>query len=431
MELGNEMEKELKQEVEPQEKKTKKTGYVLAALFGAALMLLICSILFRVVIQKISVGELQLKGNADGENSTAADVVSDNSVQGKLLTLARMLDSGYYEDIDTEQLEEYLYKGLVVGTGDMYSSYYTEEEMTAVTESITGVYYGIGVTMSLNEESGLAEIIKVAKNSPAEEAGVKIGDIIYAVNGESVADWDMTSIAAKVKGEEGTTVDITFLRNGEEITLTMARADIETETVTYEMLEGNIGYILLSGFEEVTVNQFADAYNDLKNRGMEGLIVDLRDNPGGSVTSANGIAEYLIPEGLLTYMEDKYGDRTEFSCTGQLTWGGPLVILVNGNSASASEMVAGAVRDYKTGTIMGTTTYGKGVAQTTTTLSDGSALKFTFAKYFTPKGECIHKIGVKPDIEVELDEIIYEQGYSKENDNQLRAAIEELKNQLK
>lgn len=408
-----------------------KRSYIQGVVSGASIMLLACAIIFALTFQHV-----QPAANAEAINSkdktyeSILQVVSDPDVLKKLKTLAKMLDEEYYDEIDLEKIEAYLYKGVVAGLGDPYSAYYTKEEMKQVEESISGVYYGVGITMSLNKENNLAEVLKVAPNSPAEQAGVQVGDLISEVEDQSVVDMELSSIAALIRGEEGSTVNVCFLRNGTYLDLTLTRANIETETVTSEMIDGTIGYIRLEGFEEVTTKQFTESFDALKEQGMKGLILDLRDNPGGRVDVANEIAQYLIPEGTLTYIEDKYGNRQDFFCNGQKTWNQPLILLVNGNSASASEIIAGAVKDYQVGDLIGTTTFGKGIVQTTKTLNDGSALKYTFAKYYTPKGEYIHNKGIDPDLEIELDEINLEQGYSKDTDNQLKTAVEQMKQKI-
>lgn len=406
-----------------------KKSYLQGALSGAAVMLLVCSITFSVVVFNINKSnqvDTKVKDSTTDSYNTITEVVEDEKVADKLKVIASIVDKYYYEDIDTEQVEQYLYKGLVAGVGDPYSAYYTKEEMEAVTESITGVYSGVGITMSVDNETGYILVVKVNKNSPAAEAGIKSDDYIVAVSGESVVGMDTSDVANKVRGEEGTTVDITFVRDGETFTKTLTRKSIEEETIEYEMMENKTGYVLVSKFEVVTADSFSKAIEDLKSQGMERLIIDLRDNPGGSVDVANQLGEYLIPEGILTYIEDKAGNRNDYTCSGKQTWNGPLAVLVNGNSASASEIIAGAVKDYGTGKLIGTKTYGKGIVQTTTTLSDGSAVKYTFAKYYTPNGENIHGKGIEPDIEVELDEVNKTNGYSKETDNQLKKAIEVL-----
>lgn len=406
-----------------------KKTYVQGALSGAAVMLLICSIVFSVVawpVLKSGKVNTEVKDSSSDEYSTVTDVVEDEKVSEKLKVIAGIVDEYYYDDIDTNQVEQYIYKGLVAGIGDPYSAYYTQDEMEALTESITGVYSGVGITMSVDSETGYILVVKVNKNSPAAEAGIKADDYITAVEGESVIGMDTSDVANKVRGEEGTTVDVTFVRNGETFTKTLTRKSIEEETVEYEMLENNTGYILVSKFEVVTADSFKEAMDDLKAQGMKHLIVDLRDNPGGSVDVANQLGEYLIPKGILTYIEDKAQNRKDYECSGDLQWNGPLAVLINGNSASASEIIAGAVKDYGTGKLIGTKTYGKGIVQTTTALSDGSAVKYTFAKYYTPNGENIHGKGIEPDVEVELDDINKTNGYSKETDNQLKKAIEVL-----
>lgn len=406
-----------------------KKTYVQGALSGAAVMLLVCSIVFSVVawpVLKSGKVNTEVEESSSDEYSTVTDVVEDEKVSEKLKVIAGIIDEYYYDDIDTNQVEQYVYKGLVAGIGDPYSAYYTKDEMEALTESITGVYSGVGITMSVDSETGYILVVKVNKNSPAAEAGIKADDYITAVEGESVIGMDTSDVANKVRGEEGTTVDVTFVRNGETFTKTLTRKSIEEETVEYEMLENNTGYILVSKFEVVTADSFKEAMDDLKAQGMKRLIVDLRDNPGGSVDVANQLGEYLIPKGILTYIEDKAQNRKDYECSGDLQWNGPLAVLINGNSASASEIIAGAVKDYGTGKLIGTKTYGKGIVQTTTALSDGSAVKYTFAKYYTPNGENIHGKGINPDIEVELDDINKTNGYSKETDNQLKKAIEVL-----
>jgi len=406
-----------------------KKSYIQGVLSGAALMLLVCSITFSIVVWQINSSNrvnTKVDESTTDEYNSLSEVVQDEKVAEKLKVIAGIVDEYYYDEIDTKQVEQYIYKGLVAGVGDPYSAYYTKDEMEAVTESITGVYSGVGITMSLDSETGYILVVKVNKNSPAAEAGVRANDYIIAINGENIVGLDTSDVANKVRGEEGTTVDITFIRENETFTKTLTRKSIEEETIEYELLDNKTGYILVSKFETVTPKSFTEAVDNLKSQGMERLIVDLRDNPGGSVDAANEIGEYLIPKGILTYIEDKAGNRKDYNCSGELTWGGPLAILVNGNSASASEIIAGAVKDYGTGKLVGTKTYGKGIVQTTTTLTDGSAVKYTFAKYYTPNGENIHGTGIQPDIEVELDEINKTNGYSKETDNQLKKAMEVL-----
>ena len=389
-------------------------------------MLLVCAVVFSICFKNINKINTKVAENSVSDSGNVEELFKDKKVTDKLQVLAEILDMYYYDEIDIEQVEQYLYKGLVAGVGDPYSAYYTKDEMEDLTESITGVYSGVGITMSLDTEAGYVKVIKVNKNSPAAEAGVLAGDYIYEVDGKNIGGMDTSDVANLVRGEEGTTVDVTFLRGTEYVKYTLERKSIEEETVEWEMLEKNTGYVIVSKFDVVTTNSFKEAMEDLKSKGMERLIVDLRDNPGGSVDTAKEIGEYLIPKGILTYIQDKAGDRKDYECSGEQYWNGPMVVLVNGNSASASEIIAGAVKDYGSGKLVGTKTFGKGIVQTTTTLTDGSAIKYTFAKYYTPKGENIHGKGIEPDVEIELDEVNYTEGYNKETDNQLKKAIEVL-----
>lgn len=407
-----------------------KKSYIMGILSGIAVMLVISIIVFSVILKKINSVTTKVSDET-AKYDSLVDIVDDENVLNKLEVIAEVIDKYYYDEIDTEQVEQYLYKGLVAGVGDLYTAYYTEEETKAAEESIQGVYGGIGVTMSIDSDTGYVKVVKVNSDSPAAEVGVKEGDYFYKVDGESVIGMDSSDIANKVRGEEGTTVDITFIRDSEEVEYTIERRHIEEETVVWEMMEKNTGYIQVTKFDVVTSDSFTEAMDDLKAQGMERLIIDLRDNPGGSVDTANDIGEYLIPNGILTYIQDKQGNRKDYNCSGDLTWNGPLVVLVNGNSASASEIIAGAVKDYGTGKLVGTTTFGKGIVQTTTKLSDGSSVKYTFAKYYTPNGENIHGKGIEPDVEIELDEINAEQGYSRETDNQLKKAMEVLDEESK
>lgn len=404
-------------------------SYFQGVLSGAAVMLLVSVIVFSICFKNVNKPNISVAEKSDSDYGSIQDILKDEKVHDKLQVLAEILDMFYYDEIDIEQVEQYLYKGIVAGVGDPYSAYYTKDEMKSLTEAITGVYSGVGITMSLDTEVGYVKVIKVNKNSPAADAGVLAGDYIYEVNGENIAGMDTSDVANLVRGEEGTTVDLTFLRGAEYVKYTLERKSIEEETVEWEMMDKNTGYIIVSKFDIVTIDSFKEAMEDLQSKGMERLIVDLRDNPGGSVDTANEIGEYLVPKGVLTYIQDKAGERKDYNCSGDKTWNGPLVVLVNGNSASASEIIAGAVKDYNTGKLVGTTTFGKGIVQTTTTLSDGSAVKYTFAKYYTPKGDNIHGKGIEPDVEVELDEINIKEGYSKETDNQLKRAMEVLDEQ--
>ncbi len=355
--------------------------------------------------------------------------LTSSSVEGKLDEIQTLMETYYLEDIDTEQVEDFLYKGAVAGLGDIYAAYYTEEEYQSMIDSTNGSYYGIGVEISQNMTTGIITISRVFEGSPAEEAGLLPGDVIYMIGDTEVTGEDLNKVVSLIKGEEFTTTTVTVAREGEKdyLEVEVERRTIEVPTVESEMLDGNIGYIAITSFDDVTTEQFLTALDTLESQGMEKLIVDLRNNGGGLVSSVCAILDRLLPEGLIVYTEDKYGNREEEYSDAENYFDKPLAVLVNGNSASASEIFAGAIKDYGIGTLVGTTTYGKGIVQKIYPLSDGTAVKLTVSKYYTPNGNNIHGIGIEPDVIVELDESLENQvTVSKEEDNQLQAAIEAL-----
>jgi carboxyl-terminal processing protease len=318
---------------------------------------------------------------------------------------------------------------------DRYSVYYTKEEFDALMESTTGEYYGIGAYVSQDVKTGVITIVKPFVNGPAYEAGILPGDIIYKVLGEEVTGKDLSEIVSKMKGAEGTTVDIEVVREGETepMKFTVERRKIEVPTIEYEMLEDKIGYISVAEFDEVTASQFRDAIDDLEKQGMKGLIIDLRNNPGGLLTTVCDMLDRMLPEGLIVYQEDKNGKRIdEQKSTGEEQFTKPLVVMVNGNSASASEVFAGAIQDYGIGTILGTTSFGKGIVQSVIPMTDGSGVKVTISKYFTPKGRNIHGIGIEPDVVVDLkDELKKKVVVKKSEDNQIQEAIKVIEGKKK
>jgi carboxyl-terminal processing protease len=360
----------------------------------------------------------------------AESVINDESI-AKVEAIEEVIDKYYYkdEDIDKDAMIEGMYAGIVDSLGDPYSVYYTAEEWESLMEDTEGIYYGIGAYLSLDEATGLAKISGVIADTPAEEAGLRENDIIYQVDGESIQGLELSEIVSKVKGTEGTTVHLTIIREGETdyLELDVERRQIETPTVTYEMYDNEIGYIQIKEFDEVTTDQFTEALDAVKAADAKGLILDLRGNPGGSLPVVVEIARNILPEGRIVYTEDKYGEQEEYTCDGKNELQIPLVVLVNGNSASASEILAGAIKDYNKGTLIGTTTFGKGIVQRVLPLTDGTAMKLTISAYYTPNGNNIHGIGIEPDIECELDtEAYYEEG----TDNQLDRALEEIKSMI-
>lgn len=363
------------------------------------------------------------------EGAKAQDGISMPLSMQKIGVLEEMIDDYYLEETDGAAMEEGLYRGLVAALGDPYSVYYSAEELVELQEKTAGIYYGIGARVSLDTDTGLAKIVGVISGAPAEEAGLMAGDLIYLVDGSSVQGMDLESIVAKVKGEEGTKVHLTVIREGADdyLEFDIERRKLDNDTVSYEMLEEGIGYIQIQEFDDVTVDQFADALATCKGSGMKGLILDLRGNPGGNLSTVCEISRRILPKGLIVYTEDKYGKREEYTCDGEHPLGMPLVVLVDANSASASEILAGAIKDYGIGTLVGTTTFGKGIVQRILKLSDGSAVKLTVSKYYTPNGNNIHEIGIVPDIEVPFEAGPYQEDGT---DNQLNRAVEVLKEKM-
>lgn len=354
------------------------------------------------------------------------------SLVNKVDLLFRKLDENYLEELDDNELLDGAYHGLMSAVGDKYTRYYDEEEYKEYRESSTGQYVGIGVTVRLAENGG-AEITAVEETGPAYEVGLSVGDIIIGADGTDLKSLELEGIVGLIKGEEGSTVEITYMNavTGEEKTVSVTRRAIESKTVESEMWEDKIGYIHIKSFDGVTTEQFKAALEELKSQGLEGLIIDLRDNPGGRMDVVQEITNELVPAGIITYTEDKYGKREIYESSDEPCLGLPLVVLVNGNSASASEIMAGAVQDRGVGVLVGTTTYGKGIVQVTTAFKDDTAAKMTTAKYYTPNGNYIHQIGIKPDIEIDLPEgIEFSEITSKEEDVQLQTALEALKTQM-
>lgn len=359
-----------------------------------------------------------------------SEVLSTPSHRAKIAFLEDLIEREYLEEINEEELAEGMYAGLLYGLGDPYSRYYTAEEYEQEMEQTDGEYIGIGVLMQLLED-GSVQIAECYKGSPGEEAGILAGDILTAVNGKSVEGMELAEVSSMIKNSEQDSVTVTVIHKNtsEPVELTVSIRDVELTYVFHEMLEEQVGYIQITQFTGVTYKQYQEAFDDLKEQGMERLVIDLRENPGGLVTSVCDVLEQILPEGIIVYTEDKNGNREEKSCDGKHPLDMPLAVLVNENSASASEIFAGAVQDYEVGTIVGTTTYGKGIVQTIHPINDGSAVKLTVAKYYTPKGNYIHEKGITPDVEVPLDENLRNlDEVPKEQDNQLQEAIKIVRN---
>lgn len=363
-------------------------------------------------------------GKLASGNSAETESVANEKTTEKLGVLENTIKQYFWQDVDESTLEEGVYKGLLESLDDPYSVYYTHDELVQQQQQTEGIYYGIGAYISQDNEMGYVRVSKIIKNTPAEASGLQQDDYIYKVDGEDMQGKDSSYVVSKIKGEAGTKVTITVVREGatDPIDIEVERQKIESPTVEYQMLDNDMAYIQITEFDLVTTEQFEEAYKQAQADGMKGLILDLRSNPGGNLSTVCDIARMILPKGLIVYTEDKYGKREEYTCDGANQIKVPLVVLTNGYSASASEILAGAVKDYGIGTLVGTTTYGKGIVQKVINLSDGSAVKLTVSNYFTPNGNNIHKIGIDPDVEVEFDAEQYKNGV----DNQLEKAKEVL-----
>lgn len=359
----------------------------------------------------------------------ASEAVTDDLVT-KMKVIESIIDTYYYkEDVDKKAMVDSIYKGMVESLGDPYSEYYSKEELEDLYESSLGIYYGVGAYVSLDTTTNLAKISGVIEGTPAEEADLRAEDIIYKVDDVDVTGMTLQEIVALIKGEENTTVKLTLIRDGEQIEKEVTRRKVESPTVKFEMLDDGMAYIQITEFDSITVDQFTEAMAMARGNDMKGLILDLRSNPGGNLSSVVSIAQQMLPKGLIVYTEDRDGNRDEYSCDGKRQLEVPMVVLVNGNSASASEILAGAIKDYGIGTLVGTTTFGKGIVQRPIELTDGSAVKLTISSYYTPNGINIHGIGIEPDVECEFDSERY---YSDEAyDNQLEKAKEVLLEKMK
>ena len=354
------------------------------------------------------------------KTETGSKTTISSEVSGKLDFLKDVIDLKYLEKTDEKTLEENIYKGLLQGLNDPYSVYYTKDEYDALKEETSGSYCGIGALVSQNADTGVITAINDFKGSPAEKAGMKNGDIIFKVEDKEVTGEDLNNVVAKMKGEKDTKVKINVYRTSEKeyIDLEVTRDKVDVPTVEHKMLDKSkgIGYIQITQFEEVTYDQFKEALDDLKKRGMKSVIFDLRNNPGGLYDTVCEMLDDLLPEGTLVYTKDKDGNKQEKKSDANFL-DMPMVVLQNENSASASEIFSGAIQDFGAGKIVGTQSFGKGIVQSIIPLSDGSAVKLTVEKYYTPKGVNIHGKGITPDVKVEISK-------DGKKDNQLQKAIE-------
>lgn len=357
----------------------------------------------------------------------------NSSVLGKMQMLERTIDQYFYlHDVTDEEIRDGIYRGMLSALGDPYSEYYSAEELDALMEQTEGVYYGIGAYIGLDEATSLPKISGTIAGAPSEEVDLRANDLIYEVDGVSTYGMTLTEVVSMIKGPEGTDVLLTIIREGESdyLEVKVTRRQVETPTVEYSMMEDSMAYIKLTEFDEVSITQFEQALASARSDGMKGMIIDLRANPGGSLNAVVEMARMILPEGMIVYTEDKNGKRSEYTCDGTKELDVPLVVLVDMNSASAAEIMAGAIQDHQLGTLVGTTTFGKGIVQQIIPFRDGSAAKITISAYYTPIGNNIHGIGIEPDVVCEFDGEAY-YGSEDRPDNQLEKAKEVLREKMR
>ena len=339
----------------------------------------------------------------------------------KMNKLASYIETFYLDDVSEEDMAEGAFKGVVAALGDPYSEYYTEEEYESLMESTSGEYNGIGVSISQKEENGEITIATVFDDTPAKEAGIQEGDVIVAVDGNDMTGKSSQDVVSMIKGKTDGTVTITVMRNGEKIDIQVEIRKVERPTVANHMMDGNIGYIKLSEFDGVSTSQFSEALNELKDQGMEKLVIDIRDNPGGRLDVVCDLLDLFVDKDkLIVYTKDKNGNKQEeYTRYDASVKDIPISIIVNGNSASAAEVFTGVMQDYGLAKIVGTQTFGKGIVQKILDMGDGSAVKLTVSKYYLPNDENIHGQGITPDYVIDADE-------NTEEDVQLNKAVEVL-----
>ena len=378
---------------------------------------LLSSLITTIIVSEKLTSSSSVKTIAEGDGTTG--------IETALASIRTMLEDEYIGELNDEQMLETAIKGYVAGVGDEYTVYYTPDEMKQEYDNAMGNYVGIGIYMVVNYKEGTITVVEPMKGSPAEAVGMQEGDLITKVEGETVTPENVNTMSNKIKGEEGTKVKLEITRDGKTQDVEVERKKIEVSHIESKMLENNIAYIQILDFDGGTAKEFKKNYEDLKSKGATSLIIDIRSNGGGVVDEAIDILEMICEKNSTLLIEtDKDGNETVTKSKEDPIIDVPIVVLVNGESASASEILAGALKDNGEAKIIGTTTYGKGVIQTLYQLTDGSGLKMTTAEYCTPNKNKINKIGIEPDITIELPGNITE--LTEENDSQLQKAIEEL-----
>lgn len=363
--------------------------------------------------------------------STIINTSQNSKLEQYLIKVKSTIDKYYLwnDKIDEEKLETGAVEGYVAALGDEYTEYIPADEMKEFTEEITGNFVGIGIYMVADEKSDRVVVYYPIPNTPAEKAGIKAGDLIVSVNGVEYTAKDLDSIADYIKGEEGTTVNLVVERDGERLSFEITRAKVNTNPITIKVLDNNIGYLKLPSFDQGTADDFKEKVKELQGNGAKKLIIDLRNNGGGIVNEATDIADYLLDKGktIISTSDNKEKKEVTYSKNDPI-FDMPVVVLVNGNSASASEILVCSLQDNERATIVGTTTFGKGIIQTLLSLTDGSGLKITTEEYYTPKGITIHKVGITPNEVVELpNDVKSIYAVEEDKDTQLQKAVELLK----
>ena len=407
--------------------------FLIAGLFELALESRTVRMLLFDTVKEMST--IYSEDEAERTDTTSGAAIDWSKVSEKEEAIYNTIDDYYLNEIDNDKIQNGIFKGMVDSLGDPYTVYYNPEEYKQFTSSSSGTYSGIGVAVSQNVTTGAITIVKTFKKGSGEKEGMKPGDVIYKVEGKKIEGLELSKVVSMIKGEEGTFVKVTVLRDGKEIEFNLERKKLEVDTVNYRMEDRSgkkIGYISVSEFDEVTASQFKNAISELSKEGMEGLVIDLRDNPGGLLDVTCEMLDRMIKKGLLVYTVDKNGNRVDENATDSDSFDKPVAILVNGNSASASEVFSGAMKDYKAATLVGTKTFGKGIVQSIVPFGDGTAMKVTVSKYYTPNGVNIHGTGIEPDVVVELSKDATKNGkYDRKYDNQLTKALDVVVDKLK